>query len=47
MPVEEVCLCPFDIWILAFVWNLVLEIWDLFVIWCLGFGIYAAEWRSQ
>jgi hypothetical protein len=26
--------------VLEFVWDLVLEYWCLFVIWCLGFGAY-------
>ena len=29
----------FGIWNLRFVWNLMLEIWDLFVIWYLEFVI--------
>ena len=32
-------LCVEPVWNLRFVWNLMLEIWDLFEIWCLEFVI--------
>jgi hypothetical protein len=35
------------VWNLRFVWNLMLEIWDLFEIWCLEFGILDTKLQGR
>jgi len=37
------CFLNFGFCFLEFVWNLVLGIWNLPCLWCLGFGIFSKD----